>query len=227
MSCIDLIYYNPIPKDEDKVVLRNAQQKEVLKYFRPAGGCIGKLFFKSMTDEKYQELLAAEVAKIDKQKALDKLGLDESQVNEIEPIHFEGYYYSQDQQWITETKWVKKLVKQVSSAYEITWIFFGDTQLYVYKYLLNMDRDEKKETTDEYFYKDITNFSTTTDTVQKDTLISEGGCLKGDKWEMKNINMNRFQISVMGDKFYCSVEQNEYTENAIKGMKAKLREKKV
>ena len=78
MSCIDLIYYNPIPKDEDKVVLRNAQQKEVLKYFRPAGGCIGKLFFKSMTDEKYQELLAAEVAKIDKQKALDKLGLDES-----------------------------------------------------------------------------------------------------------------------------------------------------
>ena len=33
-------------------------------------------------------------------------------------------------------------------------------------------------------------------------------------------------LVVPGDKFYCSMEQNDYTERAIQGMKAKLREKK-
>ena len=41
-----------------------------------------------------------------------------------------------------------------------------------------------------------------------------------------NVDANRFAITVPGDKFYCSLEQNDYTERAIQGMKAKLREKK-
>ena len=89
-----------------------------------------------------------------------------------------------------------------------------------------MDRNEKKESTEEYFYKDVTNFSTSSDTVEQDTLYEEGGCLSGDTYKRQNVNMDRFQISAMGDKFWCSMRQNEYSERAIQGMKAKLREKK-
>lgn len=35
-----------------------------------------------------------------------------------------------------------------------------------------MDEDSKKESTEEYFYKDITNFSTSSDTVEKEILDS-------------------------------------------------------
>ena len=40
------------------------------------------------------------------------------------------------------------------------------------------------------------------------------------------MDRNDFAIIVPGDKFYCSMEQNDYTERVIQGMKAKLREKK-
>lgn len=223
MSCIDLFYYNPVDKDD--FVNRNAEQQRVIKYFKPAGGCIGWIMnkMKGMTDDDYKELVAKKLQSIDfKQKALAKLGLDESQVQEIEPIHFEGYYFDK----CFSSKWIKKDRGYVSSAYEITWIFFGDHQIYIYQYILNLDRDEKKERTEEYFYKDITNFSTTTETVEQEVLWEVGGCLKGDTYLVKNVDFNRFQISVMGDKFYCNMENNDYTESAVQGMKAKLREKK-
>lgn len=222
MSCIDLFFKNNLPDDFD--VARSPEQINVIKYFHPAGGCIGKLF-KTMSDALYRQKVAEAVSKITKEKALEKIGLDESQVSEIEPVHFENFYWD-EKNGRNYSKWIKKDHEFVSSAYQITWIFFGDTQMYVYQYLLNMDRNEKKESTEEYFYKDVTNFSTSSDTVEQDTLYEEGGCLSGDTYKRQNVNMDRFQISAMGDKFWCSMRQNEYSERAIQGMKAKLREKK-
>ena len=84
-----------------------------------------------------------------------------------------------------------------------------------------MDEDGKKEATEEYFYKDVTNFSTSSDTVESPVYDK-----KLNKTILENVNSNRFAITVPGDKFYCSLEQNDYTERAIQGMKAMLREKK-
>jgi hypothetical protein len=84
-----------------------------------------------------------------------------------------------------------------------------------------MDQDGKKEATEEYFYKDITNFSTSTDTVETPVYDKEQ-----KKDILENIDSNRFALTVPGDKFYCSMEQNDYTERAIQGMKTMLREKK-
>lgn len=100
-------------------------------------------------------------------------------------------------------------------------MFFSATQVYLYQNTFNMDEDGKKESTEEYFYKDITNFSTSSDTVETPFYDKETG-----KDILKNVDSNRFAITVPGDKFYCSLEQNEYTENAIRGMKSMLREKK-
>ena len=199
---------------------RTPEQQSVIKYFYGAGGCLSK----GLTDEQYEALVLAKAKSIDfRNKALDKIGLDESEVNEIEPVHFEGYWFDDKR---TYAKYGKDH-KWRSSAYQVSWLFFSSTQVYVYQYTFNMDEDGKKETTEEYFYKDITNFSTSSDTVEKEVAETTGGCL-GSKttYYRKNVDTNRFALVVPGDKFYCSMDQSEYIERAIQGMKAKLREKK-
>lgn len=197
---------------------RTEEQKKVIKYFLGGGGCLAS----TMKDEEYDALVQAKAKSMNfKQKALDKIGLDESQVNEIEPVHFEGYYFDEKK---TYAKWGKDRIWR-SSAYQISWLFFSSTQVYVYQYTFNMDEDGKKESTEEYFYRDITNFSTSSDTVEKEVL-DKINCNGEATYARKNVDSNRFALVVPGDKFYCSMEQSDYTESAIQGMKAKLREKK-
>lgn len=197
---------------------RTAEQQQVIKYFLGGNGCLSR----GLTDEQYEAMVMAKAKSMDfKKKALDKIGLDESQVSEIAPVHFEGYWFDEKKafaKWGKDRKWR-------SSAYQISWIFFSATQVYVYQYTFNMDEDGKKEATEEYFYKDITNFSTSSDTVEKEVL-DKVSCKGEAVYARKNVDSNRFALVVPGDKFYCSMEQSDYTERAIQGMKAKLREKK-
>ena len=193
---------------------RNENQKKVIRYFCNDDGC----FSKRMKDEEYDAMVRNVLNSMDfKQKALNKIGLDESEVNEIEPVHFEG--------WVFGKKAYARLGKDNiyrSSAYQVSWLFFSANQVYLYQYTFNMDEDGKKEATEEYFYKDITNFSTSSDTEETPQYDP-----KQKKNILINVDSNRFALTVPGDKFYCSMEQNDYTERAIQGMKAKLREKKA
>ncbi len=197
---------------------RTPEQQKVIKYFYGAGGCLSK----GITDAEYDALLKAKLNSMDiKAKALNKIGLDESQVSEIEPVHFEGYLFDDKNAFAR----LGKDREWRSSAYQVSWIFFSDSQVYVYQYTFNMDEDGKKESTEEYFYKDITNFSTASDSVEKE-VVDKVSCTGKTTYIRKSVDTNRFALVVPGDKFYCSMEQNEYTERAIQGMKAKLREKK-
>lgn len=192
---------------------RTPDQQKVIKYFYGISGCLSK----GLSDQEYESMVISKAKSIDfKQKAIAKIGLDESQINEVAPIHLEDYLFDDKKAYALRGKdgiWR-------SSAYQITWIFFSSTQVYVYQYTFNMDEDGKKEGTEEYFYKDITNFSTSSDTVEKEVFAGKG------KYVRTNVDMNRFTIVVPGDKFYCAMKQNDYTEKAVQGMKSKLREKK-
>jgi hypothetical protein len=203
---------------------RTSEQQKVIKYFYgESGGCLSFLS-PALKDEEYEAMVMAKAKGADyKQKALNKIGLDESQVSEIEPVHFEGCLFDEKKGFAKRGK--DKLWR--SSAYQISWIFFSSAQIYVYQYTFNMDEDGKKESTEEYFYRDITNFSTSADTVEKWALDDPKGCGGSQPtYSRKNVDTNRFAIIVPGDKFFCSMDQNDYTERAIQGMKAKLREKK-
>ena len=200
---------------------KTPDQQKVIKYFFGSGGCGGCLS-KGLSDGEYESMVMTKAKSMDfKQKALDKIGLDESQVNEVAPIHFENYDFE------VEDPYVRRGKDNVwrSAVYQITWIFFSSTQVYVYQYTFNMQNDGKKEKTEEYFYKDITNFSTTSDTVDK-TTFHKVSCTGKVTYIRAKIDTNRFTLSAMGDKFYCAMKQNDYAEKAIQGMKAKLREKK-
>ena len=207
-------HYNDSEWVKNRIKGRTDEQAAVIRYFCNDPKCLSK---KPISDAEYDEMVLAVLRSNDyKKKALDKIGLDEDQVKEIEPVHFEGFQY--DKQSLAK---LGDDGKYRSSKYQVSWLFFSSTQVYLYQNTFNMDEDGKKESTEEYFYKDITNFSTSSDTVETPFYDKEKG-----KDILKNVDSNRFAITVPGDKFYCSLEQNEYTENAIRGMKSMLREKK-
>ena len=197
---------------------RNDEQQKVIKYFYGVGGC----FSNGLKDEDYEARVMNRVKSIDwKKKALDKIGLDETQINEIEPVHFQDYVINERSKYVRKGK----DRKWRSSAYQVSYILFSASQIYVYQYTFNMDSDEKNERTEEYFYKDITNFSTTKDTIEKEVL-EKTGCTGESTFKRTQVETSAFAITVPGDKFYCAMEANDYSERAVQGMKAKLREKK-
>ena len=205
--------YNDSKWVKERIKGRTDSQKAVIRYFCNESACLAK---SPISDAEYDEMVAQVINSCNfKQKALDKIGMDEDELKEIEPVHFEGYQFEDAfSKQGKDNKWR-------SSKYQLSWLFFSTNQLFLYQYTFNMDEDGKKEATEEYFYKDITNFSTSSDTVETSVYNT-----KTDKDELVNVNSNRFAITVPGDKFYCSLEQSDYTEQAIRGMKSLLRDKK-
>lgn len=195
---------------------RSPEQKMALRYFLNHG-----IFQKRPTDEAYDEMVRSMVAEkklTDPQTALNKLGIDESEVTEVKPLFLEGFVFGDEVPYA----WAGKDGKWRSSKYQVSWIFCSSTHVYIYQYTFNTDEDGKKIATEEYFYKDVTNFSASSDTEETPTWNQ-----KKKKFELKNVDTTRFRITVPGDSIYCVMDQTDENEAAVKGLKAKLREKKT
>lgn len=213
-------YYKSSPMSDPSEIKRSYknrsdEQKKVIRYFA-VDGCLKK----TITDEDYEEIVKSTISKKDFKKiALEKIGLDESELQEIEPVHFEGWTMGNE----NNVSYAKrgKDGNWRTTAYQISWLFFSSTQVYLYQNTIHFDKDDKKVLTEEYFYKDITNFSTSSDTVE-----TSYWDVKENKYLIENVDSNRFSLTVPGDKFFCSLEQNDYSERSVQAMKAKLREKK-
>ena len=212
-------YYNP--------KTMNPEQKDIYdRYFNfNGGGCIFKRK-KEMTEEEYNQAIAAKIKAMNvQQRALDKLGLDISQVSEIEPKEFRNFYYESG-----------VLIKDgTTSKFQVTWLFFSADQVFVYDLIFDMCNDTEHERTLEYFYKDITSIYSK-DTVKEITVhnLSKTGCLKRglkDKEEKGFIKNSSFFIIVPGaeggEKFFCSMPSSTHVQDMIFGMKQKIREKKA
>ena len=199
-------------KEALKLKERNADQKKVIRYFLN-NGCVSK----HISDQEYQKMLDRRLAQFDFRKmALDKIGLDESELQEIAAVTFHD--------WLVDKTTYGRQGKDYKwrySGYQVSWLFFSSTQVYLYQYTLYMDCDEKKEVTNEYFYKDITSFNTSSDTVEVRYYDT-----KKKKDVLKNVDATRFCLVVPGDKMYCAMQQTPESERAVQAMKTKLREKK-
>ncbi|MBR1514651.1 MAG: hypothetical protein IJ622_10230 [Bacteroidales bacterium] len=199
---------------------RTEEQKNALKYFYQYKGCI---FGHLMTDQEYEQMVVKMINSTDwKKKALAKIGMEEEDVQEVRPIHFEGFDYTPK----NSLSLYGKDMKWRSSHYQISWVFCSATQVYVWQYTFSTIDDTKKERTEEYFYKDITNFSTVTETIEKEVPVKT--TCKGDvEFGLKNVEDKQFSIIVPGDRLNCQMEDEDDTlEASIQGLKAKLREKK-
>jgi hypothetical protein len=189
---------------------KTPDQKAVIRYFL-IDGCLRK----KLSDAEYDALVLKFVPDL-KQQAMDKIGLDEDQLKEIEPVHFENYVFD-------TANYSKKGDDGIwrSSKYQVTWLFFSDSQVYLYQKTMSFDEKKDEERTEEFFYKDITSLSTIT-TLNEVKLHGKKGME-----EVLQVESTQFKLVVPGNSLFCAMTKNDYTESAVQGMKAKLREKKL
>ncbi|MDA8226365.1 MAG: hypothetical protein M0T74_01435 [Desulfitobacterium hafniense] len=204
---------------------KDPQQNAATKFFFGIPikeGCFKKEF---LTLAGYNEIVHAKRGTGNyKDKALIKLGLDEDQVKEVDPVCFEGYRFEYPK-LEPFSKYIDGTF--VSSMYEITWIFFGNDQVYVYNHSFDTTDSTESDKTLEYFYKDITAFATSSDSVPRKVWITtKKGCSSETESQTKNVNSDLFQIKVPGDTFSCALRSAEEYTTAISAMKQKLRDKK-
>lgn len=193
---------------------KSADQKLAIDYLIPKTGIIGMLTNKK--DEDFDAVLKTLVDGFGSYKrALDKIGLDEDELKEIPPVTLVGYEHEGSQ-----LARIGQDGNYRSNLYSITHIFFSATQVYMYQVILDTISNTKKERTEEYFYKDITNFSTSTDSMEATRY--KGCTMKPVKVPYE---IQRFSLIVPGDKFQCGTYGD--IEQSVKAMKNKLREKKM
>lgn len=181
---------------------KNQMQKDVITYF-VRQGCGAN----TITDEQYLNIVSSYKSQFNTmQRALQKIGLDQDEVNEIAPVYFEGFRFNGARAKINNSgKWV-------SSIYETAWIFFSDSQVHVYRCRFNLADDTKTEITNEYFYKDVTSFT---------TISEEETTVDGQK-----VPTETFAMRGAGIDFECSLTEMQDFATSVSGMKQKLREKK-
>ena len=198
---------------------KTKEQSKVINYFTKEGCCA---VFGVMKDDEYLQMVRNKRDSFKlREKAFAKIGLDEDQVKEIPPVCLQGFRF--------DRAWAKKTAagRWVSSSYEVAWLFFSSTQLYLYSMRFNMDEDKKSESTQEFFYKDVTALSTVTDSYSSSAEEAKNRVKTfGDR--KIDLETTYFAITVPGEKLTVAMDEDEVPdrEAVVQAMKQKLREKK-
>jgi hypothetical protein len=97
-----------------------------------------------------------------RKRALQKLGLDESEVDMIKPVIVGGKIYNGG----TSIKRGKDGVYRTSDCEGVV-IFFAEQELHAYKYQVSLvNSGRTREETDVYFYRDVVSVSTRSDSIE-------------------------------------------------------------
>lgn len=222
---------------------KTKEQKQAIDFFfydeDGCGGCLGKKIWKK---DEYLERVSTHVNSLNlRQKAIEKIGLDESEIQEIEPIMLSSFVFNSSTYW----KYFGDCI--VSSKFGVTWLFFSAEQIYTYTYIFDMTGDSVEEITHDLFYTDITCFTTKTDLVEniirreldknnkrgclgmtstKDVSVSniKDGCL--NTHVKRNYVVDTLEIDVPQTSFSFSMRNSENIERSLQAVKNMLRDKK-
>lgn len=211
---------------------KTKEQKKVIDFFSDfygvPSGCLKKLT--KMKIDEYERMVMERCNALNiKQRALDRIGLDESQISEINPITLHSYVYSTKKG--LEEGILLKIVDNaaVTSKYEVTWLFFSQEQIYAYSLIFDMISDEIFEDVQEFFYTDITCFETSNHLVENIRVDLKGclktkGCLNATIKD--NYMVDSFKITVPGKNYSVAMRNSGNQFSSIQAAKAMLREKK-
>ena len=170
------------------------------------------IYFKlngKLSDQEYDNAVISMLDGID-QKALNKLGIDEDEVKEIDPITFDGYVVSgfdyakkgKDNKWRT-------------NKYQSTTLLFSANEVHCYTYTYSTTEEKKTEATDVYFYKDIVSVSTASDTVKY-------------PGEDKDTEYEYFKLTTAGGTaLTVTLRDVEGAQRSINAMRQLLKQKKM
>jgi len=190
-----------------------------MKYFSGLDKTALRYFAGVLSDAKYDEYIKSYVDGLNlKKTALSKFDLDESELNELPPVCLSDYYFDEKDPLIAVKKGKDR--KDRSSAYQVSWLFFSSEQVCIYQYTLNFNTNGEKKVSQQYYWKDIVNFTTLDET--KTIYVPQ----KGGMPKVKTVNIKLFSLIVPGDKFNCSMPDDESFDKVLRGMKSKLNEKK-
>ena len=166
---------------------------------------------KLMTDAEYEALVAKKIESMDiAQLGLDRLGLDPDQVKEIRPIVL------MDKVITSSSLTVENNNSVHSSTQHVTYLYFTDEQLFVYKVQFDMCCNMQDEWASEFFYKDICDISSKTSRV----LLSTDNF----KFEYSTVSFN---IIASNSQIGFELDGNNENIGSILAMKQKIREKKA
>lgn len=212
---------------------KTKEQKKVIDFFADAygastGGCLKKI--SKIKIEEYEKMIIDRCNSLNiKQRALQRIGLDEAEISEINPISLHSYVYTLSE--IKNREILLKIVNNtaVTSKYEVTWLFFSQDQIYAYSIEFDMISDEIVEDVHEFFYSDITCFETVNHLVE-DIRFDLKGCLKTkgclNSTVKNNYVVDSFVITVPGKDFAVSMRNSGNQFQSVQAAKAMLREKK-
>ena len=188
-------------------------------------GCFGS---GEMTMDEYCALVQKKVDSLGlKERAIAKIGLDESQISEIPPVALASFLFRGDCTIFTKSEEtnIGGVYKHVSNIYQITWIFFSSTQLYTYTYQFDMISDNVVETTKDFFYTDITCIKTTHE-VEEFIIEKKSGCLGKVKYQHQNKHWDSLRVTVPGEDYAFFTRTTDTIEQSIQPAKAMIRERK-
>lgn len=160
-----------------------------------------------LTDAKYDEL----VNNLINQRASDPkeyLGLDETEIMEIEPIVFDGYKFD-------DFKYFKKGNDSVyrTHMFERATIFFTHNEVHMYKAIANSITGQINEITEVLFYDDIVSVATQN---------------KSTHYGKYSIDFLSFILtSKGGSTFEVALRGNDSRQRSINAMRALIKEKKT
>ncbi|QTE70069.1 hypothetical protein JRC49_09655 [Clostridiales bacterium FE2011] len=158
------------------------------------------------TDEQYDGEVLKSLNNL-REKALSKLGIDEEEVSEIEPISFDGYVY----RGATELKKGKDGLFR-TNKYECVQLFFSQNEVHCYTYNFDTITDKHFESTDVYFYRDIVAVSTSSEV---------------EKVLEQNVEYETFKLTTAGGTaLQVSLRDVNNAQRSINAMRSLLRQKK-
>lgn len=163
---------------------------------------------KPLTGEEYDKLVINLVNSTETDPR-EYLGLSISDVDEIDPISFEGYKFD------GATRVKKDNLDNIwrSDIYEKGILFFTQNEIHIYKLQLNAITENVTETTEVFFYNDVVSVSTKTETVKIGNNTVESVCFVLTPSSGTSIN-----IALSG---------NENRQKAINKMRTIIKEKKT
>lgn len=148
-----------------------------------------------------------------KERALARLGIDESEITEIAPVYLDGYYFDS-----TAAVRVGKDGKARSSLGRAVYFFFTQNEVYCYTYTVSLIESMFSEDTDTYFYTDIVSVATTTGT---GTITDKTGK------KTKNYQYDSFKLTTSGGTYMeAGLRDKAGAERSIIGMRNLVKAKK-
>lgn len=162
---------------------------------------------KIVTDQDYDMEIVKQLVGL-KERAMNKLGLDEDEVNEIEPITIHGFKY----RGYDRAKYGEDFLWR-TNKYEAVMFLFSQHELHCYTWTFDTLKQEQRERTDVYFYKDIVSVTTETDTVE--VLSTKFDC-------------EYFKLTTTGGtSISASVRDLDNAQRSINAMRALIKNKKM